>query len=134
MKNNILHELYLIATFFRYGAYSNKQIYSFEDIKDVVKYAKIRGVRILLEIDGPSHAGYGWQWGPEAGLGNLALCVNAQPWRNYCIQPPCGQLNPVNPHLYDVLKDIFADINDMLGDISMFHMGGDEVMLFYYLQ
>lgn len=92
-----------------------------------MKYARQKGVRILLEIDGPSHAGNGWQWGPDAGIGNLAVCVNQQPWRSYCIQPPCGQLNPVNPHLYKVMEELYKDITDMFPDTGIFHMGGDEV-------
>lgn len=26
-------------------------------------YAQIRGVRVVIEIDSPGHAGNGWQWG-----------------------------------------------------------------------
>ena len=47
----------------RWGAYSGEQIYTPEDVKDLVDYAKIRGVRIVAEIDSPAHAGAGWQWG-----------------------------------------------------------------------
>lgn len=93
----------------------------------MIGYAKKKGVRILLEIDGPSHAGNGWQWGFEAGIGNLAVCVNQQPWRSYCIQPPCGQLNPTNPNLYKVVKELYKDIVEMFPDTGVFHMGGDEV-------
>nr|XP_023013669.1 chitooligosaccharidolytic beta-N-acetylglucosaminidase isoform X1 [Leptinotarsa decemlineata] len=112
-----------------YGAYGPKQIYKPEDIQMLVKYALVRGVRILLEIDGPSHAGVGWQWGSEAGLGDLAVCVNKQPWRSFCIQPPCGQLNPANSNLYRVMNDLFTDIVEMLPNTGMFHMGGDEVFI-----
>ncbi|KAG5879927.1 hypothetical protein JTB14_009301 [Gonioctena quinquepunctata] len=112
-----------------YGAYGPDHVYQPEDIKMLLQYALLRGVRILLEIDGPSHAGMGWQWGPGSGLGNLAVCVNKQPWRSYCIQPPCGQLNPVNPNLYRVMNDLFKDITDMFPDNGMFHMGGDEVYI-----
>lgn len=94
----------------------------------MINYAKLRGVRVIIEIDAPSHAGNGWQWGAEAGFGNLAVCVNQQPYRSYCIQPPCGQLNPINPNLYNVLKDLYADIIDMTADNELFHMGGDEVL------
>ncbi|KAJ8944334.1 hypothetical protein NQ318_016141 [Aromia moschata] len=112
-----------------YGAYSEKQTYKPDDIRDIAEYAKIRGVRILIEIDGPSHAGSGWQWGPQAGLGNLAVCINQHPWRSYCIQPPCGQLNPTNPHLYNTLGTLFKDVTGMVPDINLFHLGGDEVYI-----
>lgn len=110
-----------------YGSYSPDKVYRLSDIRSVIEYAKLRGVRVLLEIDSPAHAGFGWQWGKEAGLGDLAVCVNKQPWRSYCIQPPCGQLNPVNPNVNVVMREIYRDlihVND--GEVN-FHMGGDEV-------
>lgn len=82
---------------------------------------------VILEIDMPAHVGNGWQWGEAAGLGNLAVCVNQQPWREYCIQPPCGQLNPVNLETYNILQDIFTDLQDVQSPSEYFHMGGDEV-------
>ncbi|XP_053679103.1 chitooligosaccharidolytic beta-N-acetylglucosaminidase [Anopheles nili] len=112
-----------------YGAYSSDAIYTPNEVKDVIQYAKYRGIRVILEFDGPAHAGNGWQWGPSKGLGNLALCINQQPWRNYCIEPPCGQLNIINPNLYTVLQDIFQYMaNANLGE-QVFHMGGDEIFL-----
>lgn len=72
-------------------------------------------------------SGNGWQWGPEKDLGNLAVCVNQKPWRNFCIEPPCGQLNPINPNLYTVLQQIYKDIAEMNKEESVIHMGGDEV-------
>lgn len=72
-------------------------------------------------------AGNGWQWGTKHNLGDLAVCVNKQPWRNYCIQPPCGQLNPANQNLYDVLRLMYKDIVSMLPNGETMHMGGDEV-------
>lgn len=104
-------------------------IYSPEDLNYIVTYAKYRGVRIILELDSPSHAGAGWEWGESAGLGALAVCVNKEPWREFCIQPPCGQLNPVNPHTLEVLKDIYKDTLALLGTSSVIHLGGDEVSI-----
>lgn len=47
----------------RWGAYSGNEIYTPEDVKELSTYARIRGVRVLVEIDSPAHAGAGWQWG-----------------------------------------------------------------------
>ncbi|CAH0546463.1 unnamed protein product [Brassicogethes aeneus] len=112
-----------------YGAYSEKQTYSPEDVKDLMDYALIRGVRVILELDAPAHVGSGWEWGPEAGLGNLGVCIHQQPWRSYCIQPPCGQLNPMNPNVYKVLELLYQDFVDLNPNADMFHMGGDEVFI-----
>ncbi|RZC38328.1 beta-N-acetylglucosaminidase NAG2, partial [Asbolus verrucosus] len=113
----------------KYGAYSADKIYHPNDIKELLSYAKLRGVRIIIEIDAPAHAGNGWQWGPQAGLGDLAVCINQQPFRSYCIESPCGQLNPVNPNLYTILKVLYNDIINMLPKGEVFHMGGDEVYI-----
>ena len=137
-KLNVLHwhitdsqsfpmELLKVPQITRYGAYSTEHIYTQKEIKEVVKYGYYRGVRVMLELDAPAHAGNGWQWGPTAGLGDLAVCVNQQPWRKYCIEPPCGQLNPANPNLYRVLRDVYAEMLDMSQKSEILHMGGDEV-------
>lgn len=97
------------------------------DVRHIIKYARHRGVRVIIEIDAPSHAGNGWQWGPTYNLGNLSVCVNQQPWRSFCIQPPCGQLNPVNLNVYEVLRSIYTDLLTSLPADETIHMGGDEV-------
>jgi len=114
----------------RFGAYSARQVYTPQDVAYLLEYARLRGVHIILELDTPSHAGNGWQWGEAAGLGQLAVCVNQQPWRKYCIQPPCGQLNPTNPNLYRVLRDLYRDMLDIFPAGEPLHMGGDEVLRF----
>lgn len=121
--------LTLLTYPYRFGAYSKEKIYHPEDLEELITYAKIRGVKILFEIDAPSHAGNGWQWGPEAGLGELAVCVNKEPYRSYCIQPPCGQLNPINPNVYKVLSEIYRYISSKIPHQSIFHMGGDELFI-----
>nr|QHB49806.1 beta-N-acetylglucosaminidase 2 [Lasioderma serricorne] len=113
----------------RYGAYSSDMTYSVEDVEEVVGYGKVRGVRVLLEVDAPAHAGSGWQWGVQEGLGKLAVCVDKQPWRKFCIQPPCGQLNPINPNVYVVLGNLYSELMQISKESDMFHMGGDEVFI-----
>ncbi|EDV91695.1 chitooligosaccharidolytic beta-N-acetylglucosaminidase [Drosophila grimshawi] len=137
-KLNVLHwhvvdthsfplEITRVPEMQQYGAYSTGQTYSHMDAVNLVKYARLRGIRILLEIDGPSHAGNGWQWGPSSGMGNMSVCLNRTPWRNYCVQPPCGQLNPLNEHMYAVLKEILEDVAELGAPEETIHMGGDEV-------
>lgn len=113
----------------QYGSYSSDMMYTLDNIRYIVNYAKHRGVRIILELDFPSHAGAGWDWGESSGLGQLAVCINKEPWRDYCIQPPCGQLNPVNPNTFDVIRDIYSDILSVLDSDSLIHFGGDEVFI-----
>jgi len=61
--------------------------------------------------------------------GDLAVCIDAEPWEDYCLEPPCGQLNPTNPILYDILGELYAEMLDVFGNPDIFHMGGDEVSI-----
>ncbi|KAJ8686693.1 hypothetical protein QAD02_022487 [Eretmocerus hayati] len=113
----------------RWGAYSGDEIYSPEDVKELTIYARIRGVRVLIEIDSPAHAGAGWQWGLEHGLGELSLCVDQQPWSSYCGEPNCGQLNPLNKNSYKILEGLYHELLDLTELRDIIHLGGDEVNL-----
>ncbi|XP_015189390.1 PREDICTED: chitooligosaccharidolytic beta-N-acetylglucosaminidase [Polistes dominula] len=108
--------------FTKYGAYSKDKVYTKENIKDVIRFALLRGVRVLPEFDAPAHVGEGWQWVGH----NTTVCFKSEPWMNYCVEPPCGQLNPTSDKVYEILEGIYKE---MLEDFNpdIFHMGGDEV-------
>ena len=78
-----------------------------------------------------SNLGFGWEWGPSAGLGNLVVCLNDNPWYEHCLQPPCGQLNVVNDAMYELLGTIYSSMFSIF-DNGLFHMGGEEVYLKCY--
>lgn len=113
----------------KYGAYSKDKIYKIDETSALVKYARLRGVRVIFEFDAPAHAGNGWQFGEMEGLGKLSLCVNQRPYNKYCIQPPCGQLNPINDNLYPILGQLYEDFIRLVPSGEVFHMGGDEVFI-----
>lgn len=113
----------------QYGAYSDSEIYTPEDVRSVVEYARVRGIQVITEIDAPAHAGNGWDWGPKHGMGELSLCINQQPWNFYCGEPPCGQLNPKNNNTYHVLEKLYQELLELTGPVDFFHLGGDEVNL-----
>ena len=95
-------EIKSIPELAEWGAYSKYQIYSQNDIKDIVEYAKVRGVKVLPEFDAPAHVGNGWQFAEEKHpeWGRLAVCVNKEPWQEFCVEPPCGQVNYSQRKLY----------------------------------
>lgn len=139
-KMNVLHlhvtdsqsfpmEFPRVPMLHNFGSYSTKEIYTRSDVRNIIKFAKLRGVRIIIEIDGPSHSSSGWEWGPSYGLGNLSVCINKQPWRQFCIQPPCGQINPLNPNVYDVFEKVYQDLIEVVPKEETIHMGGDEVFI-----
>lgn len=76
---------------------------------------------VLPEFDAPAHVGEGWQ------KKNVTACFNYQPWTKYCVEPPCGQLDPTKDNLYDILEDIYTEMYAAFGRPDLFHMGGDEV-------
>lgn len=112
-----------------HGAYSASEVYTGDDVKEIVEFARVRGIQIVPEIDAPAHAGNGWDWGIKQGLGQLALCVNQQPWTYYCGEPPCGQLNPKNNNTYIILQKLYQELIELTGPTDYFHLGGDEVNL-----
>jgi hexosaminidase len=73
--------------------------------------------------------GEGWQFG-EAD--NMTVCFRSEPWDKYCVEPPCGQLNPLSEKMYDVLGGIYKDMLASF-DSDVFHMGGDEVKYQYFV-
>ena len=112
----------------QYGAYSEQQIYTPRDVGTIVRYATARGIRVMPEFDQPAHCGHGWQWGPKQNKGSMAVCVGQEPWQSACVEPPCGQLNPLNDNVYEVLGNIYKSYLEMF-DSDVFHLGGDEVCI-----
>jgi hexosaminidase len=103
------------------GAYSEQERYLQADIEDIVEYARLRGVRVMVEFDVPGHAG-SWCTGyPE-------VCPSAS-----CTQP----LNVANNETFAVIEDILKECtggvspdsgsNPGLFKDKFIHLGGDEV-------
>jgi len=109
-----------------YGAYSPSKVYYPDDIREIVKYANLRGIRVIPELDAPAHTGAGWNFAEQKGMDKLVLCNDQDtPWFDECKEPPCGQLNPTNPEVYNVLSDLYKDIVDAFNP-DFVHMGGDD--------
>nr|XP_015837050.1 PREDICTED: hexosaminidase 1 isoform X1 [Tribolium castaneum] len=106
----------------KYGAYSPKKVYAPEEVAEIVEYGLERGVRVIPEFDAPAHVGEGWQ------NTDFVVCFNAKPWSNYCVEPPCGQLDPTKEKLYDAIEALYGDMLKQFKP-PLFHMGGDEVHL-----
>jgi len=115
-------ELETLPDFTWYGAYSPDMVYTKEDVLDIVDYAAARGILIIPELDAPAHVGAGWQAVDES----YVVCLEATPWDQFCLEPPCGQLNPAAPGMYDVLETIHTEFLSLFQP-SVLHMGGDEV-------
>ncbi len=44
---------------------------------------------MIPEFDQPAHVGYGWNF---PGAETYTVCVGVEPWYDFCVEPPCGQV------------------------------------------
>ena len=99
----------------QYGAYSAEEVFSRADIAEVVEYARMRGIRVIPEVDSPAHS---LSWSFSAEYAEIAMkCFN---WADYN-----GQLDPTLDKTYEVVGSILDDLHEYFPD-EVVHMGGDE--------
>ncbi|ORX70000.1 beta-hexosaminidase-like protein [Linderina pennispora] len=104
------------------GAYSAKETYSHAEVRDLIQYAKGRGVRIIPEFDVPGHTYIVGKARPD-----LMSCMNMQPnWDQYAAEPPSGQLNIAKPETIEFTNKLVKEYTGLFTD-NVFHLGGDEV-------
>lgn len=96
------------------GAYSDAEVYTHEDVQNIVQYAQDRGIRVVPEFDMPAHAAI---WG--AGYPDLVISCAA------------GQtlLDPTGP-VYPVLRGLLKEFAPLFTTSDFIHLGGDEVHSF----
>lgn len=105
------------------GAYAKGKTYTPEDVESIQKYALQRGVELIFEIDTPGHFGIAALSYPD-----LVAAWQADPWQDYCAEPPCGQLKLNKPEVDDFLDTLMDDLLPRTNPYSTFHhIGGDEV-------
>lgn len=110
------------------GAYGPSQTWTAADLDNVQRHGLSHGVEVYLEIDLPGHT-------TAIGLAypDLVTAAKKEPWSEYALQPPAGQLR-LNSS--DVPGFITALLDDLLPRSSRwsskFHIGGDELNLDAY--
>jgi hexosaminidase len=94
--------------------------YTHEQIRDVVAYAKERGIRVVPEFDVPGHS-TSWLVGyPELGVAPGPYKIE----RTWGIKEAC--LDPRKEKVYEFLDGFFGEMAALFPD-EYVHIGGDEV-------
>lgn len=100
---------------------SDGDFYTQEQIRELIKYAADRGIRVMPEFDMPGHATAWLVSHPEIGSG--------APGQTYKIERQPGifdpTLDPTNEKTYKLLEPFFAEMSTLFPDAYM-HIGGDE--------
>jgi len=96
---------------------SHGQFYTQAEIRELVAYAAVRGVRIVPEIDVPAHTGAILQAYPE-------LAAQTDPADRFASVNPA--LNPADEATYAFLDGLLGEMTALFPD-RVFHVGGDEV-------
>ena len=132
VKLNVLHWHIVDSHLFPYEPQFNKDMlnspdgkYTQNDVKEIINFAMLRGVRVIIEVDSPAHT---YSWGkayPE-----LMTCNKIEDQvHKKCPEPPCGSLN-VKDHADEVLATVNLVWDDILAakyQDDFVHLGGDEI-------
>jgi hexosaminidase len=103
-----------------YKKASDGLYYTQSEIKDIVKYADDRGIRVVPEFDVPGHGSAFLTAYPElASKKGMEYSVE----RNSGIFDPT--LDPTNEKTYEFLDTLFKEVAPLFTDVY-FHIGGDE--------
>jgi hexosaminidase len=99
---------------------SDGLFYTQEQIRDLIAYARDRGIRIVPEFDMPGHS-TSWLVGyPELASASGPYRIE----REWSIHTPC--MNPALDSTYEFLDGFIGEMAGLFPD-AFFHIGGDEV-------
>ncbi|KAF7993368.1 hypothetical protein HCN44_007871 [Aphidius gifuensis] len=101
------------------GAWFPSMIYTPNDIRSIIEYARLRGIRVIPEFDSPGHVA---SWG-ESHPELLTTCYDDFGKPNGKL----GPINPINSAIWPFLTTLFNEIMDLFPD-NYIHVGGDEVL------
>jgi len=94
--------------------------YTQEEIRDVVEYARDRGIRVVPEFDMPGHSTAWFVGHPELASGRGPYAVERK-WGVFD-----AAMDPTDEKTYKFLTEFIGEMAKLFPD-QFFHIGGDEV-------
>ncbi len=99
---------------------SDALYYTLDEIRDLIAYARDRGIRVVPEFDMPGHSTAWFVGHPELASGKGPYEIE----RKWGIFDPA--MDPTNEKVYKFLDDLIGEMAKVFPD-HYFHIGGDEV-------
>jgi hexosaminidase len=99
---------------------SGGQYYTQEQIRDVIAYARDRGIRVVPEFDVPGHTTSWFVAYPDLASARGPYEIS----RHFGVNDPA--MDPSRDHTYHFLDDFIGEMSRLFPD-EYFHIGGDEV-------
>jgi hexosaminidase len=99
---------------------SDGEFYTQEEIREVIAYARERGIRVVPEFDMPGHNTAWFVGHPELASGKGPYEIE----RKWGVFDPA--MDPTNEKLYKFLDEFIGEMTRLFPD-HFFHIGGDEV-------
>ncbi|KAH7955944.1 hypothetical protein HPB52_005262 [Rhipicephalus sanguineus] len=106
------------------SAYSPRHVYSRKDVQDIIEYARLRGIRVIPEVDTPGHTQALGKIFPDILTACYFNGTRGKP--DYPNHAAFEMLNPMQNYTYDVMKSIFQEVIETFKD-KYIHLGMDEV-------
>ncbi|KAH7955942.1 hypothetical protein HPB52_005260 [Rhipicephalus sanguineus] len=106
------------------SAYSPRHVYSRKDVQDIIEYARLRGIRVIPEIDTPGHTQALGKVFPDILTACYFNRTRGKP--NYTRHAAFEMLDPTQNYTYDVMRNIFREVIEAFKD-RYIHLGMDEV-------
>ncbi|RWS27388.1 beta-hexosaminidase subunit beta-like isoform X2 [Leptotrombidium deliense] len=105
------------------GAYNKEtHVYKEQDVETLLEYARLRGIRVIVEFDTPGHT---LSWGK--GVKDLVIdCRTINREYSGLSLKGGGVLQVTHPSTYQFLRNFFKEVTDRFPD-EYIHIGGDEV-------
>jgi hexosaminidase len=94
--------------------------YTQDEVKDIISYARDRGIRVVPEFDMPGHSTAWFTGYPELASGSGPYSIE----RKWGVFDPA--MDPTSDKTYKFLNEFIGEMAKLFPD-QFFHIGGDEV-------